>query len=94
MKTRLVGPQFQITTKMASCSRVTDTVNLTEDDIPGASLAGRNPSLLNSGKLRQGPRSVLAGLQKESWALAGNRSNMKQNGGRNRRVVWQTISTE
>ena len=53
MKTRLGRPQSQITTKMASSSRATDdTVILPEDDIPGASLAGRNPSLLKSEELK------------------------------------------
>ena len=37
---------------MASSSRVTDTVNLTEDNIPGASLAGRNLSSLKNEELK------------------------------------------
>ena len=39
--------------KMASSSSaVNDSVILTEDDIPGASLAGRNPSSLKNEELR------------------------------------------
>ena len=42
-----------ITTRMASSSTAsTDTVILTEDDIPGASLAGRNPSSLKNEELK------------------------------------------
>ena len=42
-----------ITTRMASSSRAsTDTVILTEDDIPGASLAGRNPCSLKNEELK------------------------------------------
>ena len=38
---------------MASSSTTsTDTVILTEDDIPGASLAGRNPSSLKNEELK------------------------------------------
>ena len=40
---------------MASCSRASDEnvrVILTEDDIPGASLAGRNPSSLKNEELK------------------------------------------
>ena len=38
---------------MASSSTAsTDTVILTEDDIPGASLAGRNPSSLKNEELK------------------------------------------
>ena len=43
------------TTNMASFSRASDEnacVILTEDDIPGASLAGRNPSSLKNEELR------------------------------------------
>ena len=54
-KRGLVG-HAQITTKnMASSSRASDEnarVILTEDDIPGASLAGRNPSSLKNEELK------------------------------------------
>ena len=36
----------------SSSSAVNDSVILTEDDIPGASLAGRNPSSLKNEELR------------------------------------------
>ena len=38
----------------SSSSAVNDSVILTEDDIPGASLAGRNPSSLKNEELRLG----------------------------------------
>ena len=39
----------------SSSSAVKDSVILTEDDIPGASLAGRNPSSLKNEELREWP---------------------------------------
>ena len=54
-KRGLVGHGYRslITTRMASSSTAsTDTVILTEDDIPGASLAGRNPSSLKNEELK------------------------------------------
>ena len=38
--------------EMASTSRDSDAVILTEDDIPGADLAGRNPSSLTNEELK------------------------------------------
>ena len=55
MKTRLGRPWLQITDHNkngASSTASTDTVILTEDDIPGASLAGRNPSSLKNEELK------------------------------------------
>ena len=52
MKARLGRPRMRLTTKMASSSRDYDTVILTEDDIPGASQAGRNPASLKNEELR------------------------------------------
>ena len=54
-KRGLVGHGYRslIITRMASSSRASaDTVILTEDDIPGASLAGRNPSSLKNEELK------------------------------------------
>ena len=43
---------LSITAKMGSRSRDSDAVILTEDDIPGAALAERNPSSLKNEELK------------------------------------------
>ena len=55
LKRGLVGHAYITTKNMASSSRASDEnarVILTEDDIPGASLAGRNPSSLKNEELK------------------------------------------
>lgn len=60
---------------MASSSSATnDTIILTEDDIPGASLAGRNPSSLKNEELRFWLRcrgDSLKGLKRKLSLLNG-----------------------
>ena len=50
-------PGFEyMKTRLGRPSRVSDAVILTEDDIPGAALAGRNPFSLNNEELKFGLR--------------------------------------
>ena len=52
MEARFGRPSFEVWKMASSSSVANDTVILTEDDIPGASLAGRNPSSLKNEELK------------------------------------------
>ena len=66
METRFGRPSFELWNMASSSSVANDTVILTQDDIPGASLAGRNPSSLKNEELRfwlRCPGDSLRGLK-------------------------------